>query len=81
MPLSSIFLLKSHSHNCQPTLLRKGMGGVDCESCPGTLLKLSQNWEICVGKGDPNNFAKVTTILGNLFWKHCQLMKKCQPST
>ena len=31
------------------------------------LLKVPQNWVICIEKGDPNNFVQVTTILGNLY--------------
>ena len=74
--LSPTFLLKSHTQNFHPTSLRKRMGV--WEVCPTTLPKLLQNWVICIKKGGPNNFAQVTTILGNLYWcwKHCQLIKK-----
>ena len=50
------------------------MGG--WEVCPTTLLMSSKNWLIYIGKGGSNNSALVTTILGNLYWKHCQLIKK-----
>ena len=71
--LSSIFLLKSHTQN-YPLKKEDGRGR---EGCPTTLLKLRQNWVICIEKGRPNNLALVTTILGNLYWKHYHLMKKC----
>ena len=68
--LYSIFLLKTHTQNYQPTPLRKTMTW-GWDGCPTTVRKLQQNWVICFGKGGPNNFAPVTTILGNLFWKCC----------
>ena len=40
-----------------------------------TLLKLPQIWIICIVKGDPKNFVQVTTILHNLYGKHCLLIK------
>ena len=40
------------------------------EVCPTNLLNLSQNYVICIEKGSPNNFAQVTQILDNLYWKH-----------
>ena len=45
------------------------------EVSPTTLLKLPHNWVVCIEKVGPNNFAQVTTILDNLYWKQCQLMK------
>ena len=45
------------------------------EVCSIILLKLPQNWVICIEKGDPNNFAQVPTILGNLYWKYCLQIK------
>ena len=46
------------------------------EVCPKTtLLNLRQNWVICIEKGGPNHSAQVITILGNLYWKHCLLIK------
>ena len=71
--LSSIFLLKSQNYYLTP--LRKRMG--EWEVCPTTLHQLAQHWIICIEKGGPNNFAQATTVLGNLYWKHCQLIKNC----
>ena len=73
--LSSIFLPKSQTQSYYPTFLRKKIES--WEVCATTLFKLPQNWLICIGKVGPNNIAQVTTILGNLFWKYCQLIKKC----
>ena len=47
------------------------------EVCPTSLVKLPQNWVIRIEKGSSSNLAQVTTILGNLYWKHCLLIKKC----
>ena len=69
------FFMKSLTQNYHPISLRKRMR-VWVVS-PTTLLKLPQNWVICIQKGGPNNFAQVTKIFGNLYWKHCQLLKKC----
>ena len=49
---------------------------VGWEVCPATLLKLPQIWLIYTEKVGPKNFAYVTTVLANLYWKHCQLIKK-----
>ena len=46
-------------------------GGKGVEVCLVTLLKLPENWAICIEKSGPKNFAQITTILGNLYWKHC----------
>ena len=70
--ISSIFLLKSHTQSYHPTSLRKRMGV--WEVYPKTILKLPQNWEICIEKGGSNNFTQITAIQGNLYWKHCQLI-------
>ena len=70
--ISSIFLLKYHTQNYHPTSLRKRIGV--WEVYPKTILKLPQNWKICIEKGGSNNFAQINTILGNLYWKHCQLI-------
>ena len=64
-------LLKSHTQNYHPTSLRNRIEGQ--EVCPATLHKLPHNWIICK-KGGPNNFVQVTTILGNLCWKHFLLV-------
>ena len=47
----------------------------DLENCPTVLLKLAQNWVICIEKGGPNSFAQVTTNFGNLCWNYCLLIK------
>ena len=73
--LSSIFLPKSQTQSYYPTFLRKKIES--WEVCATTLFKLPQNWLICIEKVGPNNIVQVTTILGNLFWKYCQLIKKC----
>ena len=39
------------------------------------VLKLPQNWVICIEKSGPKPFAQVTTKLGNLYWNHCLLIK------
>ena len=39
------------------------------------MLKFPKNWVICIEKGGSNNFAQVATILGNLYWKLCLLIK------
>ena len=36
---------------------------------------LAQNWIICIENGSQKNFAQVTTLLGNLYWKHCLLIE------
>ena len=64
-------LLKSRIQKFHPNSVRKMIGG--WEICSITLLKLPQNWVICMEKGFPNNFAQITTILGDLYWKHCLL--------
>ena len=74
--LSFLFLLKSPSQNYQPTPLRKGMGR-NWKVCSTNLFKLPQYWEICIQKGGFNSFVQVTTILDNVYWKHCHLMKQC----
>ena len=71
--LSSIFLLKSHAQNYYLTSSRKRIG--DWVVCPTILLKAPQNRVICIKSG-PINFAQVTTILGSLYWKYCQWIKK-----
>ena len=50
-------LLKSHIQNYHPTSLKKRMGLAGWEVYPTTLLKLPQNWVICIEKGYPNIFA------------------------
>ena len=65
--------LKSRTQNYHPTSLRWRIG--DWDVCSITLLKLPQNWVICIEKDGPNNFAQVTTTLGNPYWKHCLLIK------
>ena len=62
-------LLKSHTQNYHPTNLRKWMGG-------RWLGDLPKNCVICIEKEDPNSFAQVTTILGNLYRKPCLLTRK-----
>ena len=54
-------------------LFKKKDGGY--EVCPAVLIKLLQNWVICIEKGCPNIFAQVTTIFCNLYWKHYPLIK------
>ena len=66
------FTEKSHS-KLSSHLVRKEDGG--WEFCPVTLLKLPQNWVICIEKRGRNNFAQVTTVLGILYWKHCLFIK------
>ena len=39
------------------------------------MLKLPQKWVICIENGGPINFAQVALILGNLYKKHCLLIK------
>ena len=72
--LSSIFFLKRHTQNYYLNSLRKRMGG--WEVYPTAFLKLPQNWVIYIEKGGSNNFAQASTILGNLYCKYCQLIKK-----
>ena len=62
--LSSIFLLKSYTQNYHPTSLKKIM--VDWEVCPITLLKLPQNWVICVEKSAPATLLKLPQ-----YWAIC----------
>ena len=50
------------------------MGG--WEVCPTTQLMSPKSWVLYIGEGSSNNSAQVTTILGNLYWKHCKLIKK-----
>ena len=68
-------LLESRTQNYLPASLRKG--GRGREVGPTTLRKFPQKWVILIEKNGPNNFAQVTTILGNLYWKHCLLIKIC----
>ena len=74
---TSMFLLHIHTQNQNYylTSLRNRMQG--WEVSPITLLKLPENWVICIEKGCLNDFAQVITILSSLYWKHCQLLKKC----
>ena len=72
------FLLKSSTQNYHATSLRTRIGG--WVVCPITFLKLPQNWVICIEKGGTNSFAQVTTILGNLHWKHCLSIKHVNES-
>ena len=66
-------LLKSRTRNYHTASWRKRMRGL--EVCPITLLKLQQKLGNLDWKRWPNNFAQATTILGNLYWKHCLLIK------
>ena len=74
--LSSIFLLKGYTQNYQSTPGMVGLGGGGGVGRVAQQLCLN-NWVISIGKVSPSNFVQVTTALGNLFVKHCQLMKKC----
>ena len=56
-------LLKSQTQNYHPSFFGKRMGG--WEDCV-----------ICIEKGGHNNFAQVTTIIGNLYWKDRLVIKK-----
>ena len=59
--------MKSLTQNYHPISLSKRMKV--WLVCPTTLLELPQNWVICIQKGGPNNFAQVTSMFGNLYWK------------
>ena len=63
-----LYVTSSRSH-----LFKKDDGGLEASTI--TLLKLPQILVICIEKGGPNNFAEFFTILGNLYWKHCLIIK------
>ena len=79
--LSSIFEWKVNSKLPSHLFKKEDGSGGRGGGLLTAFLNLPQHWVICIEKGGYNNFAQVITILGNLYRKHCLLIKKCQWNT